>query len=88
MSAEPIRAGPRRIDGRNGDNGIEKRLREVEKLLERIDERTNSFATREDVMRVKLWVASGVAGGIVTLALIGLGILRLFNFFPSQLPVQ
>lgn len=62
--------------GRNGGD-LDARLRDVKKLLSRIDERTEKFATREDLMKLRLWVVTGVGGGIVTVILVGATVARL-----------
>ena len=55
---------------------------QLEVMIARIDERVNHiqnhFATKEDLLGVKLWVVGGVIGGIVTAAGLVLLVLRLF----------
>ena len=74
---EPL--GDRGSDSGNGGRyDHERRLREVENAVVRIDTELKHIATKEDVLKVRLWVVSGMAGGVVTAIMLLLGFLRVF----------
>lgn len=74
--------------GRGGrEDGIEARLKALETRVEylatrgdvaEIKGRLESFATKEDIQKVKVWVLSGVLGGMVLAATLAVGIVKLF----------
>ena len=67
-----ITEGHRRLRNGNDNSGVEGRLRAVEVLLARIDERTQHLATRA-------WVLAGVVGGMGLATTLVLSILKLFG---------
>ena len=75
---EPPRQGD---DGGGGSDGIAARVRALETHLPYL-------ATREDVLRLKIWVLGGVIGGMVIVAMLALAVYRLFlgDFGPSTSP--
>lgn len=70
------------ISGRpkgNGNGGkFDDRLRTVETAVAKIETKMENVATREDVLKVRLWVVGGVVGGILTAVAFALAAFRLF----------
>ena len=64
----------------NSENGIEKRLREVEKSLVRLD---TKFDTELKHLATKSWLLGGVLGGMGVAATIALLFIKLFLFDPN-----
>ncbi len=89
--------GEREVEERSGGNGGNGRLRAVEDRLTRLEAKFEYLATREDVeknkveieknrveiQKVKVWVLSGVLGGMATATLIALAIMRFWPVPPS-----
>ena len=82
---------PPATESRNGGNGhngggrgSEDRLRNAEIRLERIETKLDTqlghLATKNDVTKVKVWVLSGVLGGMAVAAGIAVAVAR---FWPS-----
>ena len=73
--------------GGSGGSGIDARLKALETRVEylatkgdvaEIKGRLESFATKEDIQKVKVWILSGVLGGMVLAATLAIGIAKLF----------
>ena len=64
----------------NSGNGIEKRLREVENSLVRLD---TKFDTELKHLATKSWVLGGILGGMGVAATIALLFIKLFLFDPN-----
>lgn len=63
----------------NGDGGkFDDRLRAVEMAVAKIEAKMENVATREDILRVRLWVVGGVVGGILTAVAFALAVFRIF----------
>ena len=64
--------------GGSGHDGLEARVRALETHL-------SYLATREDVIRLKVWILGSVIGGMVIVATLALAVYRLFlgDFGPS-----
>lgn len=63
----------------NGDGGkFDDRLRAVEIAVATIEAKMENVATREDVLKVRLWVVGGVVGGILTAVAFALAVFRIF----------
>ena len=60
----------------NGGNGIEKRLREVERGIDRLE---TKFDTELKHLATKAWVLGGVIGGMVIAVMVTLTVLKLFG---------
>ena len=60
----------------NGGNGIEKRLREIERGIDRLE---TKFDTELKHLATKAWVLGGVIGGMVIAVMVTLTILKLFG---------
>ena len=65
----------------NSGNGIEKRLREVEKSIVRLEAR---FDTELKHLATRAWVLGGVLGGMGIAATIALLFIRLFLIEPNS----
>ena len=82
---EPSRPDPHRFrDGGNGDDGgTDQRLRAVELGLAGLNARFESelkhLATKEDLQKIKVWVLSGVLGGMALAATVAVTILKLWG---------
>ena len=62
----------RKVSDGGGDGGIDKRLRDLELDVREIKTKLDSVATKEYVLR-------GVIAGMITAALIALGVARLLD---------
>ena len=66
---------------RNGDRGLDGRLRNVEiqlaEIRTKLDTQLDHLATKNEVTKLKVWVLTGVLGGMAIAAGITLGIARL-----------
>ena len=71
----PMVRRPTGQDG--GGNGHGQRLRTLEIEVTKIATKMESVATREEVLKLKLWILGGVIGGMVIAATLGLAIARL-----------
>lgn len=73
LYAVPDPDQPAPAPGGGGNNGrydrLEARLSAVERQLDRLDERTRTMATKEDIQKLKVWVLTGggLAGGAMAL---------------------
>lgn len=81
-------------DGGSGRGGMEARVAVLEERfqslatkadvvelngrLQSLVTRLESFATKEDIQKVKVWVLSGVLGGMVLAVTFAIGIAKLF----------
>lgn len=81
-------------DGGSGGRGMEARvavledriqslatkadIAEINGRLQSLATRLESFATKEDIQKVKVWVLSGVLGGMVLAATLAIGIAKIF----------
>ena len=72
----PMARRPTGEDG--GGNGHGQRLRTLEIEVAKIATKMESVATREEVLKLKLWILGGVIGGMVVAATLGFAIARLF----------
>lgn len=70
------------MGGGGGDDGVEKRLRELEnkvvRLEEKVDNINNNMATKTDIEKIKVWVLSGILSAVVLSATIASLIFRFF----------
>ena len=75
--------------GGEGENGVEKRLRAVETLLARIDERTENFATKADIQGIETLIATRESSllrwliGIISVSLISLAVALIRTFISN-----
>lgn len=78
---------PAGSDDGSGGSGIETRLKALETRVEYLATKEDVaeikgplefFATKEDMQKVKVWVLSGVLGGMVLVATLVIGIAKFF----------
>ena len=46
--------------------------------LARIEEQMKNTATKEDIQKIKVWVLSGILGGMVSVALLAIATIKFF----------
>ncbi len=71
-------------------NGLEERVREVEKLLVRLDERSHNLATKADIAEIRKVIVEREASllrwliGIISIALVSLTVVLVRTFISTN----